>query len=189
MKKIKRIVLVSSLFLVTVLFTLTLTKLNGLGFSSEIDRVAIITDYVIRENQPKYYNLVTTIFDKAKGCEDEKCRKDISLIIHNDLVDMKAAPFYEGLYFIRVGEGGSLEKMFLHGEVKVERVDTNGEKKVYRFLQSNTQDLFLKGFRIDLVVSNMRYLGDFYSEAEIIVPIRTYDGARVVGAVVKGYGD
>lgn len=182
------------LIALSIFFTLFLVKVNGLSFNSELDRVAIITDYVIQGNQTKYYELVTSIFDDAKKCTDEKCKKKISLKINENLKEMKGTPFYEGIYFIRINENGDLEKMFLHGEVKVEKVNTKGEQKVVNFLTKNNysmfvNNLYLKGFRIDSGISNMHYLNDYYSEAEIIVPIRTYDNAKIVGAVVKGYGD
>ncbi len=165
-------------------------KVEDFRLNSELDRVAIITDYVINTNQSKYYELATSIFDEAKNCNSLKCRNLISLKINENLKDMKGAPFYEGIYLIRISSDGYLEKMFLHGEYKREKIDTAGEKKVFRFLTENNLDkLYLKGFRIDSAFSNMHYLNDYYSEAEIIIPIRTYDQAKIVGAIVKGYGD
>lgn len=182
------------LLVLFIFFSFILVKVNGISFNSELDRVAVITDYVIQGNQTKYYELVTSIFDEAKRCTDEKCKKKISLRIHDNLKEMKGTPFYEGVYFIRVNENGDIEKMFLQGEVKVEKVNTKGEQKVVNFLTKNSysmfaNNLYLKGFRIDSGISNMHYLNDYYSEAEIIVPIRTYDNAKIVGAIVKGYGD
>jgi hypothetical protein len=74
----------------------------------------------------------------------------------------------------------------LHGEWVEETVNTGGEKKVAQFLESPKSG-YLRGIRIDATYSNMVYLRDFYSEAEIIVPV--YEGTKVIGAVVKLYGD
>lgn len=179
------------LFFVIVFLTIAfVVKVEDFRFNSELDRVAIITDYVINTNQPKYYELATSIFDEAKNCNNLKCRNLISLKINENLKEMKGVSFYEGIYFIRINSDGDLEKMFLHGEFKLEKIDTTGEEKVFQFLADNNLDnLYLKGFRIDSIYSNMHYLNDYYSEAEIIVPIRTYDQAKIVGAIVKGYGD
>ena len=167
-----------------------MVKVEDFRLNSELDRVAIITDYVINTNQTKYYELVTSIFDEAKKCNNLKCRNLISLKINENLKEMKGSSFYEGIYFIRINSDGDLEKMFLHGEFKLEKLDTTGERKVFQFLADNNLDnLYLKGFRVDSIISNMHYLNDYYSEAEIIVPIRTYDQAKIVGAIVKGYGD
>ena len=176
------------------LLLLLIFKLNSVSINTELDRVAVITDYVIQGNQSKYYELATSVFDDAKKCTDDKCRKLVSLVIHEKLKEMKGTPFYEGIYIIRVNTDGNIEKMFLHGEVKMENVDTKGEKKVFNFITKSNYSIFvnslyLKGFRIDGGYSNMHYLNDYYSEAEIIVPIRTHDNQKIVGAIVKGYGD
>lgn len=176
--------------IVVILFILFFAKVEDIKLNSELDRVAIITDYVINTNQSKYYELITTIFDEAKNCNNLKCRNLISLKINEKLKEMKGTSFYEGIYLIRINNAGDIEKMFLHGEFRLEKIDKIGEKRVLRFLSENNLDnLYLKGFRIDSLFSNMHYLNDYYSEAEIIVPIRTYDGAKIVGAIVKGYGD
>lgn len=195
MKKHK---LLNAVIMIVVIFVVLISslifKLNSVSINTELDRVAIITDYIIQGNQSKYYELVTSIFDDAKKCTDDKCRKKISLKIHDNLIEMKGTPLYEGIYFIRLNNNGEIEKMFLHGQVKIEKVDTKGEQKVVKFITKNdysifTNNLYLKGFRIDSGISNMHYLNDFYSEAEIIVPIRTFDNQKIVGAIVKGYGD
>lgn len=179
-----------SIYIFTLLFAVYFIKVEDIKINGELDRVAIITDYIINSNQSKYYELTTSTFDEAKNCDNLKCRSLISLKINESLKEMKNTRFYEGIYFIRINSNGDLEKMFLHGEFKLEKVDTTGEKKVFRFLTKNDlDDLYLKGFRIDSGISNMHYLNDYYSEAEIIVPIRTYDQAKIVGAIVKGYGD
>lgn len=178
------------IYIFTLLFAFYFIKAEDIKINGELDRVAIITDYIINSNQSKYYELTTSIFDEAKNCDNLKCRSLISLKINENLKEMKNTRFYEGIYFIRINSDGYLEKMFLHGEYKLEKIDTAGEKKVFRFLTENNLDkLYLKGFRIDSTFSNMHYLNDYYSEAEIIVPIRTYDQAKIVGAIVKGYGD
>lgn len=165
-------------------------KVEDFRLNSELDRVAIITDFVINDNPIKYYELVTSIFDESKNCQSIKCKDSVSLKIHDNLSNMKSTPFYEGIYFIRVNNNSEIEKMFLDGSYKLEKVDTNGEKKVFNFLNNyGSLAIYLKGFRIDGGISTMHYLNDFYSEAEIIVPIRTYDRAKIVGAIVKGYGD
>lgn len=191
-KQLKRFVILLLAFIFILLGSFVL-KVEDIRLNSELDREATITNYVINSNQSKYYELVTSIFDESKACQNEKCKNRVSLKIHENLKEMKGAPLYEGIYFIRVNSNGDLEKMFLHGEFKLEKVDTKGEKKVFQFLTKDNYEfasnLYLKGFRIDSVVSNMRYLNDYYSEAEIIVPIRTYDSMKIVGAVVKGYGD
>ena len=188
-KKVFKYLFIAILF-ITIAFVI---KVEDFRLNSELDRVAIITDFVINDNPIKYYELVTSIFDESKNCQSIKCKDSVSLKIHDNLSNMKSTPFYEGIYFIRVNSNGDLEKMFLHGEFKLEKVDTKGEKKVFQFLTKNNygfaSNLYLKGFRIDSVVSNMHYLNDYYSEAEIIVPIRTYDSMKIVGAIVKGYGD
>ncbi len=178
------------IYIFTLLFAFYFIKVEDIKINGELDRVAIITDYIINSNQSKYYELTTSIFDEAKNCDNLKCRSLISLKINENLKEMKNTRFYEGIYFIRINSDGYLEKMFLHGEYKLEKIDTAGEKKVFRFLTENNLDkLYLKRFRIDSTFSNMHYLNDYYSEAEIIVPIRTYDQAKIVGAIVKGYGD
>jgi hypothetical protein len=127
MKRIIKYALFTFLFFVMLLIGIFITFVNSISFNSEIDRVAIITDYVIQGNQTKYYELATSIFNDAKKCMDEKCKKKISLKIHENLKEMKGTPFYEGIYFIRTNENGEIEKMFLHGEVKIEKVDTRKE--------------------------------------------------------------
>ncbi len=186
-KKVFKYLFIAILFIIIAF----VVKVEDLRFNSELDREAIVTDYIINSNQSKYYELATSIFDESKACQNEKCKNIVSLKIHENLKEMKGTSLYEGIYFIRVNSSGDLEKMFLHGEFKIEKVDTKGEKKVFQFLTKNifANNLYLKGFRIDSVVSNMHYLNDYYSEAEIIVPIRTYDSMKIVGAVVKGYGD
>lgn len=188
--KIKFSILIKLVLLVlAITLSVLVLKTNEVVLNSEIDRVAVITNYVVLNNHQKYYDIFANIFDEAKLCNNEKCRSDISLKLHNNLVDMKPTMFYEGMYFIRANKSGKIDKLFLSGEYKEKEIETKLESKVFKFISNNNQDLYLKGIRVDGGYSNMKYLKDFYSEAEIVIPVRTYDDMRIIGAIVKGYGD
>jgi hypothetical protein len=153
-----------------------------------LENTFLMTSKVIEQNETEVNEIFTSVFNKARECNgDVYCQEGISTEIHRLLANSKEEwPSYTATYFIRLNNNKNIEKLFLHGEWVEETVSTGGEKKVAQFLESPKSG-YLRGIRIDATYSNMVYLRDFYSEAEIIVPV--YEGTKVIGAVVKLYGD
>lgn len=169
-----------------ILFIFGLAFLQYLGLEGP-DSVYQKTQSAISKNPKGYEQIFIYLFDEAKFCKEARCRKSVSDKIHKILqTNTKSQPFYESTYFIRLKDQDKMEKLFLHGEYKEEKIDTAGEKKVARFLKSKSGS-YLKGFRIDATYTNMNYLEDFYSEAEIIILFKKEN--KTLGAMVKAYGD
>jgi hypothetical protein len=140
----------------------------------------------IKKKKPFIDLIFLSYFDEAKICRTDICQQEVSKKIHEALKPHLHWKKYEATYFIRLNEKKNIEKLFLHGEWKEEVVDNSQEMKVVSYLNNPNSKEYLKGILIKHFYQNMIFLGDFYSEGEIIVPVKKDD--KIIGAIVKLYG-
>ena len=183
----KKIIFLIILLLLIVAFTLS--SFRGRAYS--VKGIAYSTSLVLSHNCSDFDTIFMSLFDQAKGCKDKVCQKEISDKINNLSISFKSIPIYEGTYYIREKDG-NIEKLFLDGSIKITPIKTLGERIVSFFLLHPMDFIYLPGFKVDSNISSMHFLGDFYSEAEIIVPYSYCSigiEGKSAGAVVKNYGD
>ncbi|HLL61222.1 MAG TPA: hypothetical protein VK338_05875 [Candidatus Nitrosocosmicus sp.] len=159
--------------------------LDQLG-KSELHRRYKKTQLYIEKNHTSFADILTKTFDSASTCtlETYVCQIQNKENIYKYIKNTEELDNFSSTYFIRLSDDNMIEKLFLSGEYKKEKVDTWNERKVARFLKSNKDQLM--GIYIDESYSNMRYLKDLYSEAEVIVPVKV--NGKTVGAVVRLHG-
>lgn len=186
MKKFLMILVLVALVVIGTLYFF-LYYVDSQGQGSNFSYYTNLMSAAVKKDENSVNFIFTALFDKAKDCRDPECQKRVSDELHQKLIHFKDISYYEGTYFIRLNSSGKIEKLFLNGEWKEESVDTPGEKTVYAFLKNPRGRNYLKGFRINEYYSNMVYLADLYSEAEIIMPVIIDN--KVIGAIVKAYGD
>lgn len=134
-----------------------------------------------------YKELFTEVFDHALECPkiaSSKCREEIQRQIMSTLqtTDLN---FPE--YFVRLTSEGTLQKLFLSGEVLEISANTQGEKRVVSLLLDKEHNLLWNGWRVSESESNIKFLNDLYSEAEVIIPVKVH--GKIKGAIVYLYGD
>lgn len=88
------------------------------------------------------------------------------------------------MYFITV-EDDKISKLFFSGDLKIETIDTEGERQVQDLLLGKRSDLY--GIQANISGFEMTYLHDLLSEAEVIVPYML--GNQIVGGIVFLHGD
>lgn len=145
------------------------------------------TTNFINLNQQSLSQIFGNIFDEAKTCTDEKCKSKVSDFIMHSLVGKEELTFFPSTYFIRVSNERKIEKLFLGGDYKEKSAETRKEYEVVRLLEGRRNKICDQGWKLDNVTSYMKYLYDFPSEAEIIIPVK--ENGRVIGAIVKTWGD
>lgn len=148
------------------------------------------------DTNPESLRLIfTSTFDRAKKCQGNTyCEAQVSESIFSSLHGLEGLEYKESTYFIRLHDGDTIEKLFLSGKYSNTRDSRAKESKVIALLKNTRGAICDDGWKIDaneheegLSGSRMRYLYDMFSEAEVIMPV--YDGTRVLGAVVKAWGD
>lgn len=166
-----------------------LSSFKGRPYS--VKGIAYSTKLILNHNCSDFDTIFISLFDQAKNCKNEVCKKEISDKINTLSISFKSIPIYEGTYYIRVIDG-NIEKLFLDGSIKITHIKTLGERIVNFSLLHPSDFIYLPGFKIDSNISTMHFLNDFYSEAEIVVPYNYCsigNEGKSAGAVVKNYGD
>jgi hypothetical protein len=129
------------------------------------------------------------LFEEAKNCHhNEVCEATVSQKILQSFSDSEKVTQFPSTYFIKLSENGVIEKLFLSGRYETDRVDTTEERKALAVLEGKRKEICTEGWRLeDGTGADMTYLHDIYSEAEAIIPVRIDN--KLLGAIVKGYGD
>lgn len=155
-----------------------------------IDRVYNTTNTYFTSHSQTADAIFNQLFPQAATCNNAAdCRIQISRTL-NRILQQQGHPydFYESTYFIRIESNPDrIEKLFLDGQWQTDLLKNSGPRHVYRWLKTRQTPGYLQGTFIDQVYSDMIYFQDFYSEAEIVIPI--FLNNQVVGAAVVAYGD
>lgn len=141
----------------------------------------------IEKEQIGLSKVFNDIFVQAEKCTAyTSCQQAVAAEIYNVLPGLKKLKDFSSTYFIRLSEDRKyILKLFLSGEFKKTIILTTKEKDV-RDLLTGSKDILI-GIRIPEIYTNMIWLKDFPSEAEIILPVK--DSVTTIGAVVRLYGD
>ena len=107
----------------------------------------------------------------------------------------------EPIYFIKLKNEDTIQKMYQGGGFKEESVDTDGERMVVEMLRGNKDPFAYPQYNCcggdDIIpeipfssffLPERRYLKDFPSEIEHILLVRN-DNNEILGGVVYLYGD
>jgi hypothetical protein len=158
----------------------------------------------ISQNQAGLEILFTDIFDQAAACRSLPleinqiaCRQTIPTQIYAHIATGKdELTNFSSTYFVRLDphDPDQLQKLFLSGNLVNEPINTPGERQVEQLLTGQRRSL--PSYRLLDPVGNPlhhryfndRYLKDFYSELEIIVPYQC-DHNHTTGAIVRLYAD
>lgn len=163
----------------------------------------------LQSNKDKIMYIFTDIFPKASECNTKavtkNCEQDIRKMIDDKLTIVLGYGDQETgrlpIFFIRLKDQNTIEKLYQGGGFKEEVVDTKGEKMVAEML-SGTRDPFAypqynccggNDILPEIPILNLflpvrRYLNDFPSEIEQIYLIRNVKNV-IVGGLVYLYGD
>lgn len=161
---------------------------------------------LVEKNPVFFDNVFTDIFPQALNCKsipEVNCAqtlrsafdKRLSEINHGSDANAYFVPDYFGngslnltsklpMYFIKL-EDGKIAKLFFSGDLKLEPVDTAGERKVQEILFGKRKELY--GIQANIAGLEMTYLKDFLSEAEVIIPYEK--NGEIIGAIVFLHGD
>lgn len=166
----------------------------------------------VQKNNKFFQYALTDLFDKASSCAskgivpitfgtyvdhcDREIRRKIDLF--GDVLS-SWNKYRKSIYFIRLRDSTHIEKLFQSGTFFIEDVNTQGEKTVVETLQGKRapfpfplytcrgdDDILCLPFIVK--VFPRVYLDDFYSEIELIYPIKN-SKQEIIGAVVYLYGD
>lgn len=159
--------------------------------------------------------LFTNIFPFAEKCNFEESKITESLDIScadqvRSQIDEHLDTALSGIhdpkirmpfYFIRYKDVNHIEKLFQSGDYKIIRLSNLQERMAMNILVGNfkpdafpqytcysSDDLPLCSFPINLILPSRHYFNDFYSETELIIPIRN-NSEEIIGAVVVLHSD
>lgn len=143
----------------------------------------------ISQHQSQLQTLLTQSFDQASKCPENspECLASNMQELVTQFPDTGELSNYSSTYFIRAEGEEHIAKLFLSGRYQKDPADTVKEKEVMKVLRGEKKEICADGFKSDVNFTTMTYLKDFIVEAEIIEPIK--DGDKVVGAMVRLYGD
>ncbi|MEN8253066.1 MAG: hypothetical protein ABFQ62_01660 [Patescibacteria group bacterium] len=141
----------------------------------------------IELNNSTFETVFTNSFDVAVACRTEKCKTQQVNQTMLSLEGSDKLKFYQTSYLIRLNTDGNIEKWFWSGDVKTTIPTTDGEKQVTKLLRGKSSPICTQNWKLDSGETHMTYLKDAYSEAEIIIPIKS--DRKVIGAFVSRWGD
>lgn len=159
--------------------------LDRLSNKPEIRKYCTSTQQFVDTNQDSFNTIITTIFDQAKTCgNDKSCKRHVSNKIFNTIpTSYFNLQYPESTYFIRINKEGLIEKMFYSGEYYAKTPETHREKFIlWRLKQS--KGICDLGWKNDVSTTSMTYLRDITAEAEVIIPI-----GKTSSAIVRLWGD
>ncbi|MFZ5376637.1 MAG: hypothetical protein ACOZAN_03150 [Patescibacteria group bacterium] len=172
----------------------------------------------INKNQHDFTLIFVDMFDQAKQCSEkgniphifsdylDNCDGLIRsrLDSFNSLLSIDTATATESrkpIYFIRLNEGGYIEKLFQSGVYYQDKIDNSNDLKIKYVLEGKKSphpfpmftcdggdDLPCNWLPLKMILPDRRLLKDFYSEIELIYPIKNESG-EIIGAVVILYAD
>lgn len=153
------------------------------------------THVFIDKNSEVFPEIFSKIFTTASTCHGNlQCKQEVSMDLMGRLHGKEDTRYFESTYFLRLASDGMFEKLFLSGDLNRSVPKTRQERNVRALLLGRRDEICDEGWKVDgnelntgFSGSHMRYLYDMYSEAEIIIPIRS-DG-KVIGAIVRAWGD
>lgn len=166
----------------------------------------------VNSNNDKLMYVYTDVFPKTKECNEKnvlsssmKCELDARKMIDNNLSVVLGN---EGgqigrrpIFFIRLKDKQTIEKLYQGGGYRQEPVDTKGEKMVVQMLLGKRDPFAYPQYNccggddfvpdipfFNLFLPTRSYLKDFYSETEQIYLMRNKED-EIIGALVYLYGD
>ena len=140
------------------------------------------TKNYIQKHQSGLTALFSQGFDDIKSCRSVNCEFIANQQIPDAISRDNSHYNFSSTYFVRLSSNGQLQKLTISGHLNSIAPRTRGEKLVANFIKSNT--LFLFPAYIDQGY-DATYLNDYYSEAEIFVPVQV-DG-KTIGIIVRLY--
>lgn len=155
--------------------------------------------------------MFTDIFPQAEKCnkKPEECVAETRQLIDTQLgVTLAADPKYqEGrlpIFFVKLKDKNTLEKMYQSGDLLTEKVDTRGERMVVEMLQGKRDPFAYPQHTLPAENANIpyapyvhilesllplrRYLRDFPTQIEQIYLMRN-EKNEIMGGLVYLYGD
>lgn len=203
------------------IFTALLLGYFGLSFyilhSNDQHNRAVIKTRAswLEMNKDKLMYIYTDVFPRAKECNengtnkirqtDQNCEPVARQLIDDNLASTLS---YENgwvgrlpIFFIRLKNKDTIEKLYQDGNYYEENVDTQGEKMVVQMLQGKRDPFAYPQYNccggdditpeipiFSLFLPSRIYLKDFYTEIEHIYLIRN-EKDEIVGGLVYLYGD
>lgn len=170
----------------------------------------------LNSNKNRLMYIFTDVFPKAKECKEkitnhnphimaENCELKIRKMIDDNLASTLGYGTGEigrlPIFFIRLKDENTIEKLYQRGGYREEKVDTKGEKMVVEMLEGKRNPFAYPQYNCcggddivpDIPIFNLFlpprvYLKDFPTEIEQIYLIRD-DQNKIVGGLVYLYGD
>jgi len=163
----------------------------------------------IESNKDKLMYVYEVVFPQAENCYDnthnDNCEEETRGMIDNQLA--KTLGYADGsigrlpIFFIRLKDKNTIEKLYQDGQYKKDNVETKGEKMIVEMLQGKRNPFAYPQYNCcggDDVVSEIpifnlflpvrRYLKDFPSEIEHIYLMHNGKN-EIIGGLVYLYGD